>query len=63
MANILHEKDGVKNTTALPVEGRNSAMYVRKGSAAAGYSVYVRSAILANGDVEYRWNHDEPPAK
>lgn len=62
MADILHQKDGAK-ATAPGSSVKVDALTYRQGPTAGGGDIYVRSAILANGDVEYRWNRFEPPAK
>lgn len=67
MATILRHRDGTTTTTALTPEAVGHDLIIRSGGTGiagkAGGDIYCKESVAANGDVTYRWNRFEPPAK
>lgn len=62
MAHTLKEKDGSTRNTGQSSDAHNP-LTLTLGSAASGLRVYVKESTAVNGDITWRFHHDEPPAK
>jgi hypothetical protein len=64
MAKICKLKDGATFTTLATPEGLND-LELRIGPTGAnkGGDIFVKESVAGNGDVTYRWQRFEPPAK